>query len=251
MRCPLKEMPKELIDQVKQAIDLALFEAPKPAVAAFDADGTLWDTDMGENFFLYQIKEKLLSGLPPDPWDHYWKLKKEVSPKVAYLWLAQINKGVPIQTVRQWSLDCVDRLRPLPIFPGQKDIIDHLHDRGVEVFVVTASIKWSVEAAAALYGIPQDRVLGITTKIENDLITDVQDGPITWREGKVEGLLQAIGDRKPIFASGNTTGDLALLESASHVRLAMAASDKTSDLFKDEMQLIDIAKDRDWFYFLP
>lgn len=244
-------MPKDLIDHIKQSIDQALADVPKPAIAAFDADGTLWDTDMGENFFLYQIQEKLIEGLPENPWEHYWKLKKEVSPKVAYLWLAQINKGVPLSTVRTWSQDCVDRLRPLPIFPGQKDIIDHLHDKGVDVYVVTASIKWSVEAAASLYGIPQDRVLGITTKVENGIVTDVQAGPITWREGKVKGLLLATGNRHPFFASGNTPGDLALLESSTHLRLAMAATDKDTELFAEEMRLVEIAKERKWFYFLP
>lgn len=247
----MKEMPQALIDNVKSAIDRAVAEISTPKIAAFDADGTLWDTDMGENFFLYQINKKLLAGLPQDPWEHYHRMKKEISPKVAYLWLAQINQGQPLDQVRRWSEDCLRAQQPVPTFAGQKQIIDHLHHHGVKVFVVTASIKWSVEPAAALYGIPQQNVLGITTKIKNGHVTDEQDGPITWREGKVTGLLEATGGAPPLFASGNTPGDLALLESATHVRLAMAGSDQKSELFADELRLVDIARKRGWFYFLP
>lgn len=245
----MKEMPNTLIEQIKTAIDHAWDKTDGHAIAAFDADGTLWDTDMGENFFQYQIEQNQLKDLPENPWEHYLKLKSEVSPKAAYLWLAQINKGQPIKTVRGWAQDCVEKLAPLPIFAGQKEIIDYLHSKGVQVYVVTASIKWSVEPAAALYDIPHERVLGVTTKIEDGIITEFQEGPITWRQGKVDGLLLASAGIKPILASGNTPGDLALLECASHIRLAMAASTEPAELIEEEKKLAAIAKEKDWFHF--
>ena len=42
--------------------------------AAFDADGTLWDTDLGENFFNYQIDQKQVP-LPANPFQHYLEMK--------------------------------------------------------------------------------------------------------------------------------------------------------------------------------
>lgn len=248
----MNDLSVSLVRKISDAIDKAVSETSGPLVAAFDADGTLWDTDMGENFFFHQIEQKLLKNLPPEPWEHYLRLKKEVSPQVAYLWLAQINAGQPLTQVRKWSEECVKAHSPLPIFNGQKKLIDLLHSKDVKVYVVTASIKWSVEPAAAIYGIPPDRVLGITTKIDGaGLVTTEQDGPITWREGKVEGLLRTTSGIRPFFCSGNTPGDLALLESATHVRLAMAASNGNPELFEDELRLVEIAKNKGWFYHLP
>ena len=74
--------------------DLEKFRPKGRAIAAFDADGTLWDTDLGEGLFQYQIDHKLVA-LPEDPWGHYNWMKANVGNPQAYLWLAQICKDVP------------------------------------------------------------------------------------------------------------------------------------------------------------
>src|SRR5436305_726829 len=87
--------------------DLEKKRPPGRAVAAFDADGTLWNTDMGEAFFDYQIRHRLVP-LPEDPWSHYNRLKQEVSHTAAYVWLAQVLNGVPLSRVRTWAQACAD-----------------------------------------------------------------------------------------------------------------------------------------------
>ena len=208
------EFPQEKIEAIKNEIDSALSAGANP-IAAFDADGTLWSHDAGEGFLEYQVENKLVD-VPPDPWAHYFNMKKDISPEAAYLWLAQINAGRPLEEVRGWSKDCTGDLNKLPTFEAQKQIIDYLHSKGVEVYVVTASIKWAVEPGAAFYGIDYDHVVGITTKINDQgIVTEEQDGPITYREGKVTGLLEKTGGKHPFFASGNSEGDLPLLESST------------------------------------
>lgn len=96
----------------------------------------------------------------------------------------------------------------------------------MEVYVVTASIKWAVEPGALFLGIPADNVIGVNTKVHNGVITDQIDGVVTWHEGKVDGLLKKT-NKAPFFAAGNTIGDLALLELATHIRLANCAAPKT------------------------
>lgn len=248
----MQDLPISLQESLLATIEKSIDGKKGPLVAAFDADGTLWNTDIGELFFHYQIKNQFLRDLPEDPWNHYLQLKSEISPPVAYLWLAQINQGHSIEEVRAWSQSCIEESSPLPIFPGQKRIIDYLHAKNVEVYVVTASIKWSVEPAAALYNIPPERVLGVQTKIDpHHMVTNIQEGPITWRQGKVDALLSVTQSSPPFFCSGNTPGDLALLEAATDIRLAMAASDKSSKLYQDECQLVQTARERGWFYHWP
>ena len=92
-------------------------------IAAFDADGTLWDVDLGENFFQYQIDQKQVS-LPADPWNHYLEMKKvNDDPRAAYLWLAQINAGKSLEQVRDWAQIAFESIVPAPIFSEQKKLI--------------------------------------------------------------------------------------------------------------------------------
>ena len=237
--------PDSKVEEIKTQIDKALDEGANP-VAAFDADGTLWTHDAGEGFFEYKNKNKLVD-LPEDPWGHYKNLKTEVSPEAAYLWLAQILKGKTLDEVRQWSKEATGPLEKLPTFEAQKEIIDHLHKKGVEVFCVTASIRWAVEPGAAFYGIDYDHVIGITTKVENGIMTEEQDGPITYRAGKVDGLLEKTGGKAPFFASGNSEGDLPLLEASTHIKLVMASAPETEKArYNVEQTMVTIAKDRGW-----
>lgn len=232
------------INDVLNKIDECLDAGANP-IAAFDADGTLWNLDMGEVFFQYQIDNKLVP-LPEDPWGHYLNLKKE-HPPTAYLWLAQNNEGVELEVIKQWSSDCAKKVQPIPLFEEQKKIIKHLQSKNVEIYIVTASIRWAVWGAAHLYGIPEENIIGVQVSDENGKLTNKQKGPITWKAGKPEGLLLRTGGKAPFFASGNTMGDFDLLESSSHIKLVNHAAKENEELYETEKELFDLALEKKWF----
>lgn len=240
----MKPFPKEKL--AKLLGDLEKHRPKGRAVAAFDADGTLWNTDLGEALFHYTIKNKLVP-LPADPWQHYQNLKKNVSRQAAYLWLAQIYDGLPIKRVREWAELAVKEAHPVPVFDEILKIIDHLLRLEVEVYIVTASIKWAVEPGATLVGLKADDVIGIETDVEKGLVTMRQKGPITWRQGKPEGLLAKTGGVAPYFAAGNTEGDLFLLEAATSLRLVMSAMPEGLEYHATEMAMLKIASERGWY----
>lgn len=242
----MKKIDSNYVNNIKKTIVETLKGIKKP-IAAFDADGTLWPTDMGETFFRYQINNKLVP-LPDNPWDYYIKLHDE-KPKEAYLWLAQINKGIALTQVRDWAQAAVDEKKDFEIFSEQKQIIDLLHENNVPVYIVTASIKWAVEPAAKKFNIPFDNVIGINTKIENNIVTDIQGGPITYKQGKVNALLEHTHNTKPFFASGNTMGDISLLESATHHQITIRSADQSNSNFESEETLNKISTDNKWFQF--
>lgn len=225
--------------------DLERFRPAGRAVAAFDADGTLWNTDMGEGFFDYQIKHKLVP-LPADPWAHYHHLKDNVSHTVAYLWLAQILKGVPLSRVREWSEDALAS-RPLPIFEEQTQVIAKLQELEVEIYIVTASITWAVEPAARRLGLSDSQVIGIETAVVDGVVTDKQAGVITYREGKSAALLARTGGVAPYFASGNTEGDKWLLEGATDLRLVISSAPEGTENYPTEKKMMDLAAAEGWY----
>lgn len=221
-------------------------ENPHP-LAAFDADGTLWDTDLGENFFQYQIDHKLVN-LPQDPWDHYLNLKKENGdPRKAYLWLAQINQDQKLSVVRQWAQSAFESILPNPIFDEQQKLIELFLSKGVQIKIITASIKWAVEPGALALGLKPEDVLGVQTLVENDLISKEPVFPVTYREGKVQALSTQHG--LPFFSCGNSIGDFELLKSATELSLAVSAAARDEKLFRTEVELQKAMHDDSKFMF--
>ena len=236
----------EQMELIKNSVRGGLRSGAHP-IAAFDADGTLWKTDLGENFFQYKIDRGLVP-LPSDPWGHYENLKKRSHPE-AYLWLAQILAGKTIDQTRQWAQEAVQTYPGgVPVFNWMKDLISFLKAEGVQVYIVTASIKWAVEPGATAVGLTPDNVIGIETAVVNGLVTHDQKGVITYREGKVSALLERTAGRAPVFAAGNTMGDFALLESASHVRFANISDQLGERNYETEQELLRLARQRGWFY---
>lgn len=238
-----KDYSIEVWNRINTTLDQVLKEDSSP-VAAFDADGTLWDIDLGETFFHYQIDNKLVQ-LPPNPWQMYVDMKAE-NPQKAYLWLAQICEGNSLAQIHTWAHQAVQAQNPLPIFSEQRKIVDLFRSRGVQVFIITASVKWAVEPGAELLGLTKESVIGVETLINNDTITNQQKGIITYRQGKVDALLERTNGKKPFFASGNTMGDYQLMESATHLSLAVSAASRDDKLFKTERELQEQAEKHGW-----
>ena len=243
---PVNEFSPELWSNMESTLREAARVATGPLIAAFDADGTLWDADAGETFFDWQIHNCQLASLRGiDPWARYRDLKNP-DPRVGYVWLAQISAGASLKQVRAWASECFASLGPWPVFESQRRLINLLRTLGFDIYVVTASIKWAVEPVAALLGIDHDHVIGIETEVRDGVVTDIVKPPITWRDGKAEGLLARTGGVRPILCAGNTYGDIALLSCATHIRLALSTQDKPCGLFDEETKLVEHARAEKW-----
>ncbi len=238
-----KDYSTDVWQKINRTLEQVL-ENDKNPVAAFDADGTLWDTDLGEAFFDYLIENRKVP-LPADPWTHYENLKKQDLPK-AYLWLAQVCQNQSLETIRSWSEEALVQLIPVPVFGPQKQLIDHFLQKNVQVYVVTASVKWAVEPGAATLNIPKENVIGVETEIINQKISEKQKGLITYRQGKVEALLEKTKGKRPFFACGNSEGDQELLMNSTHLSLAVSAAHRDDKLFRSETKLQQLAQAKGW-----
>lgn len=238
---------QKLRDALKRELDFCEANKTQP-VAAFDADGTLWNTDLGENFFRYQIASGELKHLPDDPWGHYVRWKSQGDPRPAYLWLAQINRGQPFSKVEKWAAEAVEQYDMLPVFDDQRRWIELLQQSKVEIYIVTASVRWAVIPGAKQLHIPADHVLGVETAVENGIVTEKPAGFMTYREGKAQAIMEMIAPRKPFFCCGNTLGDLALLQLATRAPLAVSTSPElqTQELVESEAKLRAEAETREW-----
>ncbi len=240
-----KDFSSQLWQKIESALNEELITNPHP-VAAFDADGTLWEFDLGELYFQYQIKNKLLS-LPNDPWKHYKKMREKTDPIYALLWLAQIHKGTHIKTVNQWAENCFEQQKPIPVFPAQAKLIEFFKKNGVKIFIVTGSVKWAIQPGATYFNLPAENVIGVETAVDaNGVISDTANGPVTWFEGKVEALMKKTQGIKPFFAIGNSMGDRALIDCATRMKVAVRSAAPGQELYTTETHLREHALQNNW-----
>lgn len=238
-------VPKEYTNLIKKNIENALADPNANPIAAFDADGTCWFSDVGRDFFDYQIKENFFVD-QPYTWTDFQK-EEDKDIKRGLFWLAEILAGFSLDEVRNFGDKFNRNIRP-NFIEHQKEIITFLIEKSVEVYIVTASVKWTVEAAALELGIPRNNVIGIQTETEDGIITGKQKGHLTWREGKVDALLAHTNGRKPFFASGNTTSDVPLMETATHLSQVMHSAHPRDIIFNSEKETLSIAKEKGWHY---
>ncbi len=243
-----KPFSQELMSSLLKTVDLLQKQTPGPHYAAFDADGTLWSNDVGENFFQYQIDHCGLKSLANiDPWKHYEDLKKKHPPE-AYLWLAQLCAGFSVEEVRQWATAAAQK-NPPDVFTSQQELIKQLLHRDIHILVVSASVHWAVEGALPAIGLSAKNALGVRTRVENGVVTSHGEGSVTWREGKREALLAATNGVRPLLSCGNSSGDIHLLESSVGVALAVqsqTASSAHPKLYADEQHLLKLAHQHQW-----
>jgi phosphoserine phosphatase len=98
------------------------------------------------------------------------------------------------------------------------DLIHALQDRGVDLWVVSGSNKWSVEAVVQQVGIPPGRVIGIELENIRDTLTSRAKPPIPVKEDKVRAL-KARDKRLPVLVASDSPLDIPLLKYSSAVRV--------------------------------
>jgi HAD superfamily phosphoserine phosphatase-like hydrolase len=201
--------------EFRHAIARQLDEGGDGRLACFDADGTLWSEDIGEAFFRWLAAGSLLPPLAPerDPFDIYEEYEERVrhSRAAGFSWAVQCMAGLPEVDVRRW---CRQMAVAWPNYrPAMTALIRGLTAAGYEVWIVSASNVWIVEATAPLVGIDPAHVIGIQVEVEAGRLTDRIVVPVIANEGKVQAIHKYIG-RTPDLVVGDSLGDLEMLESA-------------------------------------
>ena len=238
-------MPFSLLDQIKQAV-IPLIDKTKNPIAAFDADGTLWPSDVGREFFYYQVEHKLLKD--PHPNQTFHSIRQKQSRKEALKWLAKVQAKTSFSLMEEQVNNFLNQAPPIA-FSFQKNLVEWLLQHKVSVFIVSSSLKWVLDKALVRAGYPVSlsKAIGVETKVVNSQITHELIEPAPIEADKTLSLKKLVGNVRPIFAAGNTLSDIELLKSA-FIRLTVASAVKGSKNYTSEQKLLTIAKKKNWFY---
>jgi len=214
-------------------------------IAVFDHDGTLW-AERPVYFQTYMIYEEVIKQAPLHPdWQTLQPFKAVLDNDQGYLdeqgyaamriLSAAVTQGMTTDAYRHLSetfaLNSVHpeskvRFADLTYAP-MLELVNYLHENDFQVFIVSGGdIGFIRGFSEQLYGIPRERVIGSSRSNEwsEDAISVLRGGQfasMNVNQTKVLNIDLHIG-RLPVFAVGNSDGDLAMLAyTASHGGFAL------------------------------
>lgn len=210
---------------------------PPERIATFDNDGTLW-TEQPVYFQLYFALDRVRELAADKPeWKSTEPFKSAIAGDLQGLaaggmeGLMQLvmatHSGITAEEfaaeVREWLQDSRHPKTGRPftgmVYQPMLELMDYLRDNQFKVFIVSGGgIDFIRAFAEPVYGVPPEQVIGSTLEAHYELRDDV---PVIVRDpkisliddkvGKPVGINRHIG-RRPIFAAGNSDGDLQMLE---------------------------------------
>eukprot|EP00640_Fibrocapsa_japonica_P003084 CAMPEP_0113934292 /NCGR_PEP_ID=MMETSP1339-20121228/1632_1 /TAXON_ID=94617 /ORGANISM="Fibrocapsa japonica" /LENGTH=335 /DNA_ID=CAMNT_0000936025 /DNA_START=74 /DNA_END=1081 /DNA_ORIENTATION=- /assembly_acc=CAM_ASM_000762 len=221
-------------------------------VAAFDADGTIWTNDVAE-IFMKWMEEHDYWPRPGNYCERYDQMIAEGKISEAYGYAAQLFAGMPISEIRQRTKECFEEHTIQCIRPEMQQLLQLLHERkDWEVYIVSASPKWVVDAGAFHMGLSPENVIGIEVEEKNGMGTDQLKLPIPLREGKAVVLQKILDGRSASLCAGNSLDDEALLQTSSGVSIVVTPeSVPTEENRRACRELTQMAAEHGWMVHRP
>jgi len=207
---------------------------PHNKIAAFDLDNTLLIGDCGDAVFNRLKADELKTPLRidnrriPVTWDDYYDVLLEKGKITAYPMMVRSLANIPVEKIKEASyrmffskeksieIEGVDIRVPTP-HPVMQDVVSYLKSRGFDIYIISATIQYTVEVAAKeFFGIPGDHVLGMIPRLRrHDVFGDVTEdeiaGPITVADGKIDAYRALAGNTSPLITAGDSITDLNIL----------------------------------------
>jgi phosphatidylglycerophosphatase C len=246
--------PDAVIARLEQA-DQALGREPRAPnpLLAFDADGTVWDVDVGVGMFeallacegvRAEAEEALLAdarrfniAVPPGSGVmgvaralHAAFFDGRYPDDLAYAMNAWAFAGWTESDAEAFADEVLRDLRVADrIRAGVRKVVEWAATREVDAYVVSASPVWIVRAGAAILGLSRDRVLAMSPAALGGKVEPRIEGPITYGDGKLVAIQSARPASILLGAFGDSAWDAAMLR-AARVPVAVSPGPKLLEI---------------------
>ncbi|HZF55320.1 MAG TPA: HAD family hydrolase [Polyangiaceae bacterium] len=245
---PAAAVPVLSPDAVIERLEGAMGAEPERLVA-FDADGTIWDVDVGVSIFealldcggvrpeaeeaLCEDARRFNIPLPPGGGAmeaaralHQAFFDGRYPDDLAYAMNAWAFAGHTEDEANTIALSVLQSLRVAErIRPAFRRLVEWAAGRGVDAYIVSASPVWIIRAGAALLGLSADRGIGMQPAVQGCVIEPRIEGPICYGEGKLTKIRLTRPGATLLGAFGDSAWDAAMLRAAA-VPVAVAPSEK-------------------------
>ena len=211
-----------------------------PKLAVFDCDGTLWSGDAGRDFFYWEMEQGIVGPNVAEAMRERYRLYElgEVGEEAMCGEMVTMNSGVAVDQLYAAGEGFFEEVVSLRIFPEMQQLTQRLADAGCEIWAVSSTNDWVVEAGASRFGIPRDRVLAACVHSSGGIATN-RLLRVPTDELKVTAIREVIG--RPVDAIfGNSVHDQAMLEIA-----------KCPFCINPSPDLEEVAATRNWPIYWP
>ncbi len=208
----------ELIPYTTEQFHRAVL-AVEPRTAVFDCDGTLWSPDSGRGFMLWTLEHGFVSSDRRDWIEERYRLYEAGSVDEATICgeMVQLYAGQRVEALRAAAHTYIQSEIVPAIFPAMAALVTALHQAGAEVWAVSSTGAWVIEAGVwaggqSLFRIPPERILAVEVAEQDGAATD-RLLAVPTDEAKAEALIRA-GLPHPDVVFGNSIHDEAMLSIA-------------------------------------
>ena len=209
-------------------------------LAVFDCDGTLWEGDGGKDFLYWEAQAGLLPKAVKE-----WALPRyesyqrgEVDEEMMCGEMTSLHAGLPVKNVEDAAETFVATVIEKRIFPEMQTLVRSLIQDGCEIWAVSSTNNWVIEAGVRRFGIPKERVISASVICKNGIATEKLIRVPT-DQGKATAIREII-QRVPDAVFGNSIHDAAMMELARHPFAINPNPD-----------LLELARDRKWPVYQP
>lgn len=197
----------------------------------FDADGTLWRGDVGEDFLRYGAHH----GYFEASYQRYEAILAQ-SAERAYAYCVEVLRDQPLPLLEQRCAAFFAERYAGRIFTFVRPMLARLKAAGCPVWICSASPLWTVVPGALALDIPVAQVIAAGCEVRDGKLTGTVSPPVPVGPGKVTWLQRA--SLTPALAVGNGDFDIDMLAFAKHA-LVISPPDSHNQLVRD-------ARSRGW-----
>jgi HAD superfamily phosphoserine phosphatase-like hydrolase len=187
-----------------------------PRLAVFDCDGTLWSGDGGKDFLYWEAQ----AGLLPEAVKE-WALPRyasymrgEVDEETMCGEMVTLHAGLKVPDIEAAADLFIRSVIEQRVFPEMQKLVRSLIHDGCDIWAVSSTNNWVIEAGVRRFGIPKERVIAASVVCENGIATG-RLVRVPTDEGKAKAIREVI-QRVPDAVFGNSFHDAAMLQMAKH-----------------------------------
>jgi len=142
-----------------------------------------------------------------------------------------------------WTMGRHNLPRGIRFIRESLGILKDLKSRAFDIWIISGSNRWSVEAVCEHIGIPIDRIIGVDLQEHDNVLTATVKQPVPVLDGKVAALRQHIPDAPKIVVS-DSTYDIPLFHYSADLKVLVRPSNG-QDFFKAG----NVTRDESWVVF--
>jgi phosphoserine phosphatase len=213
-----------------------LAAATTTGLFAFDADGTLWSGDVGDDVFHWATKNELLrkealDALAREARAHAIDASGNPSAvavrlfgayvagtypeRSAYALMTWCYAGFTVAELRALAREAFEQTELVRRLHGElAPILSFARDAGIRVAVVSASPLPIVREAVRLWDLAEDKVIACAPALDSETILDHLAAPVPYAEAKPRALRAVFPTAELLASFGDNVFDIELLVSA-------------------------------------